>query len=83
MAAVARRNLSAFPQVEIVVSPFEDWQLPEHKFDLVISANAFHWVDENVRMAKAADALQEKQGTLAIISTHHVKGGTEAFFDEV
>jgi ubiquinone/menaquinone biosynthesis C-methylase UbiE len=83
MAVVARRNLSTFSRVEIVVSPFEDWPIPEQKFDLVVSANAFHWVDENVRMVKAADALEEEQGMLAVVSTHHVKGGTEAFFDEV
>lgn len=82
MAAVARRNLSAFPEAEIVVSTFEDWQLPEDKFDLVISVAASHWVEENVRMLKAAEALR-KGGMLAVVSIHHVKGGTEAFFDEV
>ncbi|KAE9365767.1 putative methyltransferase [Stipitochalara longipes BDJ] len=83
MAVVARRNLSSFPNVEIAISTFEDWPLPEQKFDLVVSANAFHWIDKKVRMSKAADALREGQGVLAIISTHHIKAGTEAFFDEV
>ena len=82
MAEVARHNLSSFPKVEVDVSAFEDWPLPKQKFDLVVSANAFHWIDENVRMSKAADALREG-GALAIISTHHIKGGTEAFFDAV
>jgi SAM-dependent methyltransferase len=82
MAAVARRNLSAFPQAEIVVLTFEDWRLPEDKFDLVVSVAAWHWVEEDVRMVKAADALREG-GVLAVVSVHHVKGGTEAFFDEV
>lgn len=72
MAEVARHNLSSFPKVEVDVSAFEDWPLPKQKFDLVVSANAFHWIDENVRMSKAADALREG-GALAIISTHHIK----------
>ncbi|CZR67498.1 uncharacterized protein PAC_17397 [Phialocephala subalpina] len=59
MAAVARRNLSAFPEAEIVVLTFEDWRLPEDKFDLVVSVAAWHWVEEDIRMEKAADALRE------------------------
>jgi SAM-dependent methyltransferase len=82
MAALARRNLSAFPKAEIIVSTFEDWQLPKDKFDLVVSVAAWHWIEEDVRMVKAADALRE-EGVLAIVSVHHVKGGTVAFFDEV
>ena len=82
MAAVARRNLSSFPKAEVVVSTFEEWPLTEQKFDLVVSANAFHWIVENVRTSKAADALRQG-GALAIISTHHITGGTEAFFDAV
>ncbi|KAF4626976.1 hypothetical protein G7Y89_g11186 [Cudoniella acicularis] len=85
MAAVARKNLSAYPNVEIVVSSFEDWDLQgrEKSFDFVVSATAFHWVDEKVRMLKAADALRDGDGALAVISTHHVKGGSEGFFAEV
>jgi SAM-dependent methyltransferase len=82
MAAVARKNLSSFPKVEVVVSMFEEWPLPEQKFDLVVSSNAFHWIDENLRTSKAADALRGG-GALAIISIHHIRSGTVAFFDEV
>jgi hypothetical protein len=39
-------------------------------------------MDEAVRMVRAADALEEG-GTLAVISTHHINGGTEAFFADV
>jgi SAM-dependent methyltransferase len=82
MAAVARRNLTGFPGVEVVVSAFEDWTLPDTRFDAVVSATAFHWVDPAVRFVKAADALR-MGGTLAVVSTHHVAGGSEAFFAEV
>lgn len=82
MAAVAARNLTDFPAAEVVVSAFEDWPLPPEPFDLVLSATAFHWIDPAVRMTKSADALRSG-GTLAIISTHHVLGGTVPFFVDV
>lgn len=82
LATLARRNLAEFDNVEVVVSAFEDWPLPDTPFDLVLSATAFHWLDPAVRMAKTADALRP-DGVAAIISTHHVAGGTEAFFADV
>jgi SAM-dependent methyltransferase len=82
MAAIARRHLSGFPAAQVVVSAFEEWPLPATKFDVVLSATAFHWIDPDIRMNKAADALHP-DGTLALISTHHIAGGTEPFFAEV
>ena len=82
LAAVARRNLARFPEVEVVASAFEDWPLPAEPFDVVIAATAWHWLDPAVRVAKAAEALRPG-GALATVSTHHVAGGTEAFFVEV
>ena len=81
LAAVARRNLARFPDVDVVTAAFEDWPLPSEPFDLVLAATAFHWVDPAVRVAKAADALRPG-GTLATVTTHHVAGGDEAFFAE-
>lgn len=82
MAAVARRKLAVFPEVEIVVAAFEEWPLPQARFDSVFAATAFHWLDPAVRMAKAADALTPG-GTLAVVSTHHIAGGSEQFFADV
>jgi SAM-dependent methyltransferase len=79
MAAVARRNLHDFPNVAIEVSPFEDWPPPATPFDLVLSATAFHWIDPDIRVGKAADVLRP-DGTLALIHSEHVAGGTEGFF---
>jgi SAM-dependent methyltransferase len=79
LAMVAERNLAGLGDVEVVVSAFEDWPLPERTFDLVVSATAFHWLDPEVRVTKAADALVDG-GALAVISTEHVAGGTEPFF---
>ena len=82
MAAVARRNLAGYPAVRVEVAPFETWPLPPVPFDAVVSATAFYWVDPAVRVGKAADALRPG-GALATIGTHHVAGGTAAFFTEV
>jgi SAM-dependent methyltransferase len=79
LAAVARRKLAGFSSVAIVVGTFEDWPLPSEPFDLVFAATAFHWLDPAVRVRKSALALRPG-GTLATIATHHIAGGTEAFF---
>jgi SAM-dependent methyltransferase len=82
LAAVARRNLARFPSVEVVVAAFEDWPLPAEPFDAVVCATAFHWLDPAVRLTKVAAALRPG-GSLAIISTEHVAGGTAPFFVDV
>jgi SAM-dependent methyltransferase len=82
MAAVAGRNLRDFPNVTIEVCPFEDWTPPATPFDLVVSATAFHWIDPEIRARKAADVLRPG-GTLAVIHSEHVAGGTERFFADV
>ncbi len=79
LAAVARHNLRDFPDVTVEVSAFEDWTPPATPFDLVLSATAFHWVDPDIRVGKAADVLRPG-GTLAVIHSEHVAGGTERFF---
>lgn len=57
MAAVARRNCAPYPHVEIEESSFEDWDPQEGAFDLVFSAQAWHWIRPEVRCARAAAAL--------------------------
>ncbi|MGB8214269.1 MAG: class I SAM-dependent methyltransferase [Anaerolineales bacterium] len=58
MAAVAARTLQAYPHVTIETSRFEEWQEHPESFDLVISAQAFHWVPREIGYAKAARALK-------------------------
>jgi SAM-dependent methyltransferase len=66
MAAVLRRRMSAFPGVAVEETTFEAWSGADRSFDLVISAQAFHWVDPAVRYVKAAAALRSG-GALALI----------------
>jgi SAM-dependent methyltransferase len=81
-AAVARRNLSAFPRVDVEVADFELWRPPDEPFDLAVIATAYHWLDPLTRVAKVARTLRPG-GTFAVVTTHHVAGGTQDFFDRM
>jgi SAM-dependent methyltransferase len=65
MAVVARRNCKPFPNVRLECTTFEDWAVEANPFDLVFSAQAWHWVTPEVRYVKAAEALAGG-GTLAL-----------------
>jgi SAM-dependent methyltransferase len=82
MAAVARRNLAGYPRVRIEVGDFETWALPEEPYDLVVVATAYHWLDPALRVRKPLAALRDG-GVFAVVTTHHVAGGSEEFFAEV
>jgi SAM-dependent methyltransferase len=83
LAAVARRNLAAFPRVEVVNAPFETWQAAGRAFDAVVAFTAFHWIDPEVRYEKSASFLGEG-GALAVVSTQHVlPADGDRFFADV
>ena len=71
MAAMAREKLEPYPPVRVERTSFEDWQ-PEGKFDLVMSATAFHWVPPAVGYPKVASVL-EPGGHFARFSNLHPK----------
>lgn len=79
LIAVASERLKAFPNVSFVREAFEAWE-PEGKFDLIISATAFHWVDPKVRYLKVSEVLGSG-GFLAVFSNQHVRKD-EGFFAE-
>lgn len=81
LVALARKNLSHFARAEVLVCTFEDWPLPDEPFNAVVSANAFHWLDRELRFSKSAEALKIG-GVLCIGHAHHVCGGTPGFFED-
>ncbi len=81
MGAVALRNCQRFPGVRIVRSTFEDWPVEEGRFDLLLAAQSWHWVDPEVRWVKAAQVLQAG-ATLALMG-HHVHWQGEPLRDEL
>jgi SAM-dependent methyltransferase len=62
MAAVARRNCAAYPRVSFLVSTFEDWAAEPEAFGLLISAQAWHWIDPEVRYRMAHQTLRRAGG---------------------
>lgn len=58
MIDVAARKLADYPNVSFAKARFEDWEVAPGSFDLVISAQAFHWVPERVRFEKTARILK-------------------------
>jgi SAM-dependent methyltransferase len=81
MAAVARRNLEAYPNAEVRTGAFEESSLREKAFDLAISATAFHWLDPAVAYPKVASALRDG-GSLALFWNVHVHSdASEGFFE--
>jgi SAM-dependent methyltransferase len=63
--AMAAVLAGRFPDVEVVVSRFEDWSPPPGGVPLLVCAQAWHWVDEASRLALAHAAL-EPGGVLAL-----------------
>ena len=58
LAAVAARSLQDDPQVSFEVARFEEWPERPAAFDLVMSAQAFHWVSAEIGYPKAARSLK-------------------------
>jgi SAM-dependent methyltransferase len=76
LAAVAERNLAAFPDVRIERCTFEEWPAGEGGFDLVMAAQSFHYIDAPSGLAKAADALRPG-GAIAIFANQPPRGEAE------
>ncbi|AOX02630.1 methyltransferase [Moorena producens PAL-8-15-08-1] len=56
---LARHNCSQYPDVELINTTFEEWQLETGKFHAVLAATSFHWVSKQIRYQKTADALKD------------------------
>ena len=81
LAAVAARNLAKYENVTIQITSYEDWDPADKRFDLVMAATSFHWVDPDVRLHKTANVLNPS-GALAVFWNNHI-GFEEGFTDAV
>jgi SAM-dependent methyltransferase len=84
LAAVARRELVQFRDVEVFTAPFESFEPRVAGFDVVLAATSWRWVDPALRYRKAARMLRSG-GALAIIDGgHHVfPPGFDPFFKQI
>ena len=80
LAAVAQRNLAAY-DVSFDICSFEEWRGPDNTFDVLYSAQAWHWIDPQVGYPKAARHLR-RGGRLAIYGNMYPRYRTE-FADAV
>jgi SAM-dependent methyltransferase len=80
LAALARENLAAYPNVKVSIGKFETWHNDEHiNFNLVISATAFHWIDPTIGYQKVAQVLKPN-GAIALFWNKHVQTERSADF---
>jgi SAM-dependent methyltransferase len=66
MAALARRRLATFPNVEVETSMFEEWDDRGRRFDVLVAASAWHWVDPSIGWRKA-DRVLRPGGWMALL----------------
>lgn len=79
--ALARRCLakcSAYPQVEVIQQRFEEFAAPTGSYDLVLSAQAFHWIEPATGIARAAEFL--KPGGAIALVWHFDSSEKSAFY---
>jgi len=66
LAEVARQRLLAFPNVAIETSTFESWDPHDRRFDLLVAASSWHWIDPNIGWRRAHDVLRPG-GRMAVL----------------
>jgi SAM-dependent methyltransferase len=66
LAAIALQKCQSYPQVKIMQKSFESWPLEQEAFDLVLAAQAFHWISPDYGCARAASALK-RGGAIALV----------------
>lgn len=58
MAALARRRIASFPGVEVETSTFEEWDDRGRRFDVLVAASSWHWVDPSIGWRRAHEVLR-------------------------
>jgi SAM-dependent methyltransferase len=66
MAALARERLAAFGDVTIETSTFERWDDRGARFDVLVAASSWHWVDPAIGWPRGHEVLRPG-GWLAIL----------------
>ncbi|MBI4305089.1 MAG: class I SAM-dependent methyltransferase [Chloroflexi bacterium] len=84
MISVARRKCRGYANVRFVLSTFEEFRAADASFDLVISAQAFHWIRPEIGFRKAGQILKPA-GALALFwsEDHTPESPLQAALDEI
>lgn len=81
LAAVAISKFAANDRIDIILSSFEEWEPGDNRYDLIIAATSFHWIDPQIAFIKCAQVLKPG-GVLAAYSNTHIRL-KEGFFTRV
>lgn len=66
---LVRHNCTQYPDVEILNTTFEEWELESERFNAVLAATSFHWVSPKIGFPKAAEALKDNGSLIALWNT--------------
>jgi SAM-dependent methyltransferase len=58
MAALARQRIATFSNVTVEESTFEEWDDRGRRFDVLVAASSWHWVDPSIGWRRAHDLLR-------------------------
>ncbi len=60
MAEILKDKCSHFPKVGVNVIAFEEWKAPSDlKYDMIYCAQAFHWIDREIKYRKCHELLKD------------------------
>lgn len=66
MAELARQRSADLPNVSIETATFEEWNAHDRRFDLIVAASSWHWIDPSIGWARAHTVLKPA-GWLAVL----------------
>lgn len=55
---LAKQNCAAYPQVKIINTSFEEWEIAKNEFDAVLAATSWHWIDPEIAYCKSFETLK-------------------------
>jgi SAM-dependent methyltransferase len=66
MAALARQRTAGLDNVDIETAKFEDWDDRGRRFDVLVAASSWHWIDPSISWRRAHEVLRPG-GWMALI----------------
>jgi SAM-dependent methyltransferase len=83
LAEVARANTARDEGVSIVTGSFETWDPGDDRFDAVVAATSWHWLDPASRDERAAHALRPGGALVVVTTDHPLPPGGDPFFADI
>lgn len=60
MSEILKDKCAKYPKVSVDVASFEEWNCSNNqKYDMIYSAQAFHWLDTNIKYKKCHELLKD------------------------